>query len=78
MNRNLSHRLDRLTRQHDAVARRQQVMVEKPPFDVEGFERVFTAFWENQLAGLDPDQVDVRLHEAAAWYAAAIPAETAR
>ena len=69
----LSRRLDRISRRHEARASRQQVMAEKPPFDVEGFERVFTAFWENQLAGLDPDQVDVRLHEAAVWYAAAIP-----
>ena len=73
MSNDLSRRLDRLTHQHEANARRRQGMAPKPPFDYAGFERELFAFWQGQVADLDPEQVDARLNEAAAAIRAATP-----
>ena len=73
MSNNLSRRLDKITRRHDAGARRQQAMAEREPFDVEAFTVAFTAFWEEQIDGLEPEVAEARLREAAAAIRAATP-----
>ena len=71
--RDLSRRLDRINRQREVTARRQQVMVERPPFDYAGFSIAFAECWSQQLAGLSPEQADARLREAEAAIRAAVP-----
>ena len=73
MSNDLSRRLDRLTRQHDADARRRQGAAEKPLFDVEGFERELFAFWRGQVADLEPELAEARLREVAMAMRAATP-----